>query len=143
MFTSQHISQTYFLAANSLNEVTCSDFNGVSARLPCYLLKNPLKLDFWDIYVTTYFEVHKFKNTSAMRVIFTSFKIKCKFPQRKKKRRKSFRLWDNCISICCYKLSLLRREYLSSAVNVLTNSPKILHITMRDFFQLKCLYSDQ
>ena len=29
-------------------------------------------------------------------------------------------------------MSLLRREYLSSAVNVLTHSPKILRITKRD-----------
>ena len=30
-------------------------------------------------------------------------------------------------------MSLLRREYLSSVVNVLTHSPKILRITKRDF----------
>ena len=32
------------------------------------------------------------------------------------------------------KLSLLRREYLSSAVNVLSSGRKILDITNRDFF---------
>ena len=32
------------------------------------------------------------------------------------------------------KLSLLRREYLSSAVNVLTNTYKALHLTKTDFF---------
>ena len=37
--------------------------------------------------------------------------------------------------------SLLQREYLSSAVNVLKNSPKIFHITKRDFFQLNRLHS--
>ena len=31
---------------------------------------------------------------------------------------------------------LLRREYLSSTLNPLTNSPKILDITQRDFFNL-------
>ena len=36
--------------------------------------------------------------------------------------------------IGCVKLSLLRREYLSSAVNVLTNSYKALHLTKTDFF---------
>ena len=40
-------------------------------------------------------------------------------------------------------LFVLRREYLSSAVNVLTNKLKILHITKRDSFQLNCLHSDQ
>ena len=46
-----------------------SDFSSVSARLPCYSLKGRLKPDFLDIYLTTFFEVRKFKNTSAMRVI--------------------------------------------------------------------------
>ena len=40
-------------------------------------------------------------------------------------------------------LSLLRREYLSSAVNVLTKYPKILLLPERDFFQLTCFHSDQ
>ena len=35
-------------------------------------------------------------------------------------------------------MSLLRKKYLSSAVNVLTNSPNIFHITKRDLFQLSC-----
>ena len=34
-------------------------------------------------------------------------------------------------------------EYLSSAVNVLTNSLKIFHVTKRDPFQLNYLDSDQ
>ena len=41
------------------------------------------------------------------------------------------------------KLSLLRREYLSSAVNVLTNSYKALHLTKSDFFRLNYLPNDQ
>ena len=45
-----------------------------------------------------------------------------------------FCYWDNWIWRCCNKLSLLRREYLLSGVNVLTNSPKILHITQRESF---------
>ena len=39
------------------------------------------------------------------------------------------------------KLSLLRGEKLSSAVNVLINSLKTLHVTKSDFFQLNCLNS--
>ena len=46
-----------------------SDFNSVSARLPCYLSKGPLKRDFLDIYLTTFFGVLIFKNTPAMRLI--------------------------------------------------------------------------
>ena len=56
---------------------------------------------------------------------------------QKKKIRKSFLFGDNCVRIGCVKLSLLRREYLSSAVNVLTNSTKT------DFFRLNYLPNDQ
>ena len=38
---------------------------------------------------------------------------------------------------------LLRRKYLSSAVNALKNCPKILHITKRHVFRLNSLHSDQ
>ena len=60
-----------------------------------------------------------------------------------KKIRKSFLLGDNCVRIGCVRLSLLRREYLSSAVNVLTNSYKALHLTKTDFFRLNYLPNDQ
>ena len=60
-----------------------------------------------------------------------------------KKIEKIFFFWDNCIQIGYVKLSLLSREYLSSAINVLKNSLKILHITKRDLFQLNYLHSDQ
>ena len=60
-----------------------------------------------------------------------------------KKIRKSFLFRDNCVRIACVKLSLLRREYLSSAVNVLTNSYKALRLTKTDFFRLNYLRNDQ
>ena len=47
------------------------------------------------------------------------------------------------ISIGCVKLSLLKRENLPSVVNVLTNSPKILYITMRDSCKLNLLHRDR
>ena len=37
--------------------------------------------------------------------------------------------WDNRVRIGCVILFLLRREYLSPAVNVLTNTYKALHLT--------------
>ena len=37
---------------------------------------------------------------------------------------------------------LLRREYLSSAVNVLTNTYKALHMTKTDFFRLNYFQND-
>ena len=69
-----------------------SDFNSVSARLPCYLSKGPLKRDILDIYVTMSFGVRKLKNTSAMRVIFFLKMLKTESESRKckKKFRKSF-----------------------------------------------------
>ena len=56
-----------------------------------------------------------------------------------KKIQKRFFLFE----IIASKLSLLRREYLSSAVNVLTKSLKILNITKTDFCKLSYLQSDQ
>ena len=38
---------------------------------------------------------------------------------------------------------LLRREYLSSAVSVLTNTPKISDITKKDIFRLNFSDSDE
>ena len=65
--------------------------------------------------------------------------------QKKKKKKncpKSFFLLDNCIGIGCVQLSLLRREYFSSAVSESTNSPKILHITKIDFSEFNFLRTD-
>ena len=44
-----------------------------------------------------------------------------------------FYFWDKCLWIVCIELSLLIREYLSSAVNVLTKSLKTFHVTKGDF----------
>ena len=59
-----------------------------------------------------------------------------------KDQEKKFCFLDKWIWIGCIKLSLLRREYLSSAVNVLTNSLKILYVIKGDFFQLNYLHGD-
>ena len=116
--------------------------NSVSAPLRLYLSKGPLKWDFLNIYLTTSFRLWKFKNTSAMSVFLflKMFKTESKFTKDKKKKKKNaenvFRFWDNCIWICCYKLSPLRTEYLLSGVNRLRNSPMILRITESNFFKL-------
>ena len=60
-----------------------------------------------------------------------------------KNSEKTFRFWDNFFWIGCVKLSLLRGEYLSSAVNMLTNSHNMLHITKSDFFKLNIIRGDQ
>ena len=52
-------------------------------------------------------------------------------PKKKKAERleRVFCFLDDCIEIDCCKFSLSQREYLSSAVNLLTSSAKILDIT--------------
>ena len=47
-----------------------------------------------------------------------------------------FSFKDNGVWTCCAKVCILQREYVYSAVNVLTNSPNILDLTKADFFQL-------
>ena len=60
-----------------------------------------------------------------------------------KKVKKKFFLSDIIASELIALNCQIRREYLSSVVNVLTNSRKILHITKWGFFQLNFLHSDQ
>ena len=53
-----------------------------------------------------------------------------------KNLEKVFCFKDNGGWTYCVKIFILRREYVYSAVNVLTNSPNILDLTKADFFQL-------
>ena len=56
------------------------------------LVESPLKWDFSNIYLTTFSRVCKFKNNSAIRVIFLfkMFKIESSFPKCNKKFGKCF-----------------------------------------------------
>ena len=54
-----------------------------------------------------------------------------------------FRLCGKCIPKCCNNLHLLRRKHLSWAVNGLTKSPKILHITERGLLNPNCVHRVQ
>ena len=56
--------------------------------------------------------------------------------------KKSRVFCDNGVRIGGLNLSLLRREYFLSAVNVLTNTDKALHLTKTDFFRLNYLQND-
>ena len=91
------------------------------------------------------FWVGNFGNTSGMRVIvfkkFSKLQLDSKNPE--KKSEKYFYFWDNCISIGCVKLSLLKIQYLPSALSVLGKSIEILHVTSRDFLQVNNIHSDQ
>ena len=62
---------------------------------------------------------------------------------QKKIAKKFFVSPDTCISLGCVKLSLLKGEYLPSALSVLENRLEILHITSRDFLLRNCVKSDQ
>ena len=99
--------------------------NSVWVRLPCWLLKGPLKRDFSDIFIITFLGVRSFKNTSAMRIIFflKMFKTKSRF-QKCREVLGNNCFWDNCIWFGYVNPSLLRREYFWPAVNVLPNTPK-------------------
>ena len=70
-------------------------------------------------------------------------KFKVDFENLRKNPEKAFCFWDNYVRIGCVKLSLLRKEYLSSAVNVLKKSYKALPLTKTDFFWHKYLPDDQ
>ena len=54
--------------------------------------KGPLKCDFVDIYLTTFFGIRNFGNTSATKVIFflEVFKFYLHFKNEERKLRKSF-----------------------------------------------------
>ena len=80
-----------------------------------------------------------------MRVIFCFkvFEILSKYQNCKKEAEKVFCVLHNSSALIALKLSLFKREYLSSAINVLTKCPKIFHITKTEFFQLKFLPIDQ
>ena len=56
---------------------------------------------------------------------------------------KVFCFWHNFIWIGCVKLSVLRREYLPSALSVLGNSLEIFDITNINFLQVNCIHGDQ
>ena len=101
----------------------------------CCFAKNRMKLDFFEIWLTTFFWVHNVGNTATMKVILLlkMFKILSSFQNCRNKFRKCFFFWDNCIWIGCLKLSLLRRENLSSAVNMLTNILR-LSISLKAIF---------
>ena len=121
------------------------DFNRPCSHSPCPSPMCLLKEDFLDIYLITFFGVLNFGNTWAMSVFFfrKMFKIYYRFEKYKHKNWDNIScFWDNCIWIGCVKLCLSRREYLSLAVNALTNTFKTLHINKIDFSQPNCLRSD-
>ena len=58
-------------------------------------------------------------------------------------QEKLFCFLDNCIWIGYQKFSILQRDYLSSADNVLPNIPIISDITKRDILELYFSHKDE
>ena len=104
--------------------------------LTCCLSKGPMKGDFLEIRLTTFFGVRNFGNRSGMRLIFFTkcSKFNLDFKNADTNSENVFCFWDKWMWIGCLKLSLLRRKCPSSAVNMLIKGLKTLHITKTDFF---------
>ena len=122
-----------------------TQWNSLSARFPCCLSKGPLKWDFLDTYLTMFFGVSKFKNTWVdwVTVFWKCSKLNLNLENANRIQKIFFvseKIASENVAINCF---LLQREYLLSAVNGLTKSPKVLHITQRDFLNLNCLHRDQ
>ena len=109
--------------------------NQWSARFPCRLSSGALKRELLDIYLSASFGDGSFGNTEARRVIFfwKCLKFNADSKNAEKNPEKIFCFWDKCIWIVCIQLSLLIREYLSSAVNVLRKGLKNFHVSKSDF----------
>ena len=81
------------------------------------------------------FGVRNFEITKSMSIIFFAkmLKISAAFKKGSNKLRKSCCFLRNCIWIGIVKLSLLTRQCFPSAANMLTSTPKILHVKKRYF----------
>ena len=120
-------------------------FRQCFAPLALWLSKATFKRGFLDIYLNNSFALHNFQNIWPMSVAFSfkMFKNLFRFQKNSKKLRRRKFFLDNFNWIGSKKSSLVRREYLSWAVNMLTNSPNSSHLSNRDIFQLKFPQSDK
>ena len=119
--------------------------NSIWAHLPFCLSKGHLKRYFLDIYLIRFLGDRNFGNTSAMRVFLflKRSKLNVAFRNAEENSENVFSFWDTSIWIGYVKLSLLRRECSSSAVNRLTNRLRTSYSIKRDFFQPNYVHSDQ
>ena len=118
------LSYRYHKSLGPFNMLTvreCSE-TGLFRHLSYRVFRSPYFLKYIS------YEGHLFFSKCSKKYI--------NFRNGKKNSEKLIRSLDNCIWIGCCKFSLLRREYLSLAVNVLTECPMISHITKRDIFQV-------
>ena len=104
-----------------------ADFARVWHPLTCWLSKGLLKRYFLETGLIKSFIASNFQKKVAMTMKFFSkwlkFDVDCR--KRTKESLKVFDFKDNSILIGDVKISLSRTGYLSLAVNVLRNTPKI------------------
>ena len=108
----------------------------VSARFTSRLSRGRHKRERLDIYLSTSFVVGNFGNTWATMVIFfwKCSKFSADSKNAEKNWEKMFCFWEKCIWIVFIHLSLLIREYLLSAVNVLRKGLKNFHVSKSNIF---------
>ena len=104
-----------------------ADFARVSDPLTCSPSKGVLERCFLKSGLITFFTLCNFRNKVAMRIIFffKMFKIWFRFQKWNKKIRKFVGFIDKIIWIGDEKCTKSRTEYLSLAVNMLRNKPKM------------------
>ena len=107
--------------------------------------KCPLERDFLDIYQTTFSKslISEIQNLWGSSCFPKYLKFNLDFKNAYKNWQNYFCFPENCGWIGIFKLSLLRTRYFSSTASLITNSPKVLHVNKRDFFQLNWLGRDQ
>ena len=113
--------------------------------LTMWLVEGLPETGLFKHFLTTLFGVRNFRNASAMMVILFEkcWEFNLDFKNSETNWENNFCFRDNSIWIGFFRFSLLSREYLWPAFSILTNSPKILHITKRDIFHVNCLHSHQ
>ena len=91
--------------------------------------------NFLGIYLSTFseFVISEIQYLWGWSFVPKRSKFEIHFKNSAKNSEKVFCFSDNCIWIVIVKWSLWRRRYISSAFNVLTNSPKIWHVNKRNF----------
>ena len=95
--------------------------------LACWLSKGVLKQCFLESSLTKSFSACNFRNKVALTIsfFFKMLKIWCRLEKWQKKSERVFGFKDNCIWIAHDKFSQSRPGYLSLAVNLLRNTPRI------------------
>ena len=111
----------------------------------CSMWKRDLKQRFLESGLTKIFTVCNFENILAMRIIFFWKSLKFDVDSRNgiKNSENIDRFSDNCIWIGSCKFSQPWTGYLPSAVNVLTDTPKISPHTRGDILQINFPGNDE